>query len=244
MDDTNGWTAKVGAILPSNNTVIEPWFYHVTPPGVTFHFARMTLGKGEGLEAIKRMSDDSLSAARQLATIPVDVIAYCCTASTLIMGPHHDKELVTRLDSETGIRSTTTTISILNALNSLKIRKLSIISPYTHDIEELEVKYFSECGYEVLDAKGMNLSVHELDKPSPEEIYHFAKRGFDDRADCLLISCLNFRAQACIQPLEDELRKPVVTSAQAVLWNVLQMLEINEHLDRYGQLLRCSTREK
>lgn len=236
MDDPFGWRGKIGVLLPSVNTVAEPWFYRVAPSGVTFHFARMMVGQG-GLEAIKKMQEDSLRAAREVASIPVDLIAYCCTASTLIMGPDHEKELISKLESETRIRVTTATASILAAFQTLKVRKLSLISPYTKDIEDLEVRYFSECGYEILSAKGMNLGIDELDRPSPDEIYRFAKKGFDEKADGMLISCLNFRSQGCIQVLEDDIQRPVVTSAQAVLWNVLRMANVNEPIVGYGKLL-------
>jgi len=237
MDDSFGWRAKVGILLPSVNTIIEPWFYHVAPSGVTFHFARMGLGEGKGLDSIKNMAADSLAGARLLADIPLDLIAYCCTASTLVMGPDYDSELISKLEAETGIPCTTTTISILRAFEELNVRKLSLISPYSKEIEELEVKYFTECGFEVLSAKGMNLGMHELDRPSPEEIYHFAKKGFDKKAECLLISCLNYRAQSCIHALEKDLTRPVVSSAQAVIWNILRTVGVNEMIDGFGRLL-------
>jgi maleate isomerase len=237
MDDPIGWRARVGVLLPSNNSVLEPWLYHVSPPGVSFHSARMSLGQGGGIEAIKKMSDDSARAAREVASIPVDVIAYCCTASTLIMGPDHDRELVSKLESETGIPSTTTTACLLKALEVQGVQRISLISPYTREVEELEVKYFSQCGYEVLGAKGMNLGLHELDRPSPPEIYRFARKGLHDQADCLLMSCSNFRAQGCIEALERDIGKPVITSAQAILWWVLQMAGIRESIQGCGKLL-------
>lgn len=237
MEDPFGWRAKVGVLLPSVNTVAEPWFYRVAPPGVTFHFARMMVGQGSGVEAVKKMMEDSLRAAQEVASIPVDVIAYCCTASTLIMGPDYDKELISKLESETRIPVTTATASLSAAFQALKVRTLSLISPYTQEIEAFEVKYFSECGYEILSARSMNLGIHELDKPSPDEIYRFAKKGFEQKADCMLISCLNFRSQACIKTLENDIQKPVVTSAQAVLWNVLRMVNVKEPIVGYGKLL-------
>jgi maleate cis-trans isomerase len=90
MDDPYGWRAKVGILLPSVNTVLEPWLYHVAPPGVTFHFARMALEQGDGIDSIKKMAADCLDGARSLAGIPVDLIAFCCTASTVILGPNYD----------------------------------------------------------------------------------------------------------------------------------------------------------
>ena len=36
-----GWRARVGILLPSNNTVLEPEMASVVPEGVTFHATRM-----------------------------------------------------------------------------------------------------------------------------------------------------------------------------------------------------------
>jgi len=81
------------------------------------------------------------------------------------------------------------------------------------------------------------VDVIELAKPSPEEIYHFAKTVWIPEADGLFISCLNFRAQAAIQALENDLMKPVVTSTQATLWNILRTVGVNEKISGYGRLM-------
>jgi maleate isomerase len=52
-----------------------------------------------------------------------------------------------------------------------------------------------------------------------------------------LSAALNFRARAAIQALENDLLKPVVTSTQATLWNILRMAGVNERISGYGQLM-------
>jgi len=236
--DVTGWRAKIGLLLPSVNSVVEPWFYHAAPRGVTFHSSRMILEREGGAQAVERMIQNSFRAAHEVASVPVDLIAYCCTAATLVKGPAYDRELIGRIESETGIPATTATESILKAFKLFGVKKIVITGPYSKDIDELEKKYFEECGYQVLKIEGMNLSAADLDKPSPEEIYRFSKKAWDDKADCLLISCLNFRAQACIEALEFDLKRPVITSLQAVLWNILRMVQVHEPIPGYGRLLR------
>lgn len=235
--DVSGWRAKVGVLLPSVNSVVEPWFYHVAPQGVTFHSARMLLEKQGGAAAIEKMIESSFRAAEEVACVPVDLIAYCCTAATLVKGPAFDDELIRKLEAMTGIRSITATGSILKALSTLGVKKIVIAGPYTKDIDDLEKSYFTQCGYEVLNIEGMNLKASDLDKPSPEDIFRFAKRSWRKGAECLFLSCLNFRAQTCIGPLERDLQKPVITSLQAVFWNILQIMEIKETVPGYGKLL-------
>ena len=235
--DITGWRAKIGLLLPSVNSVVEPWFYGVAPKGVSFHSSRMLLEKAGGVAGIERMIENSFRAAREVASVPVDLVVYCCTAGTLVKGPAFDDQLIQRLKSETGIPSITATGSIIKAFQRFQVKKIVIAGPYTRDIDELEKKYFEESGFEVLNIQGMNLQASDLDKPSPEEIYRFAQKSWNDKADCLLLSCLNFRAQACIEALERDLQKPVFTSVQAVLWNLLRVMDIQDPISGYGKLL-------
>ena len=36
-----GWRGKLGFVLPSNNTVLEPEAYSILPPGYSAHFSRI-----------------------------------------------------------------------------------------------------------------------------------------------------------------------------------------------------------
>jgi maleate isomerase len=40
-----------------------------------------------------------------------------------------------------------------------------------------------------------------------------------------------------IEALELHLKKPVITSNQATIWNMLRLAGINDKIDGYGQLL-------
>ena len=41
MADTLGWRMKFGVVTPSTNTVVQPEYDDLRPPGVTNHIARM-----------------------------------------------------------------------------------------------------------------------------------------------------------------------------------------------------------
>ena len=64
-----GWRARIGAMIPTNNTVIEPEIAAMAPEGVTFHVTRMVssrTGRGsvEGLLNLVKSVD---RAAEELA---------------------------------------------------------------------------------------------------------------------------------------------------------------------------------
>ena len=45
MPDLLGYRAKIGVVVPSTNTTMEPEMHSMAPPGVTFHTARLYLAQ-------------------------------------------------------------------------------------------------------------------------------------------------------------------------------------------------------
>ena len=71
----------------------------------------------------------------------------------------------------------------------------------------------------------------------PSEIYRFCRETWDEGADGLLISCMNFNAMPCIAALERDLGKPVLSSHSTVLWKALRMVHVKESVPGFGRLL-------
>ena len=77
-------------------------------------------------------------------------------------------------------------------------------------------------------------------KPSsvtPSEIYRFCRESWDEKAEGMFISCMNFNAMPCIGPLEIDSGKPVLSSHSATLWKVLRMIRVRETVRGFGRLL-------
>src|SRR5688572_26009521 len=78
MPDALGYRAKMGVVVPSTNTIMEPELYAMAPPGVTFHAARMYVGQPSlhspaDAEAFIRTVYEALEVAlRDIATIEPD----------------------------------------------------------------------------------------------------------------------------------------------------------------------------
>ena len=58
------------------------------------------------------------------------------------------------------------------------------------------------------------------------------------KAEALLICCTDFNTVDAIEPLEETLGKPVVTSNTATLWASLRTLGIEDRIEGCGRLLR------
>ena len=63
MTDVLGWRRKFGVIGPSTNTVVQPDFDDMRPPGVTNHYSRIFTPNADAV------SNDSFRVARQIESI-------------------------------------------------------------------------------------------------------------------------------------------------------------------------------
>lgn len=230
---------RLGLVLPSVNTVVEPWFNEVAPGGVTFHASRMLLDANLTPEAVLRMDrEEGLHAIEQLVSCKPASIAYCCTASSIVQGVRYDDVLIHEIARAANVPGVTATRSISLALRLFGARRIAVASPYTTEIDAAEHRFFSEAGFEVVGSAHLGISdSFRLADPEPDQICELARAAWRPEADALLITCLNLRSHEVVERLELELGKPVITSTQATLWQLLRSANVESRIGGYGRLL-------
>ena len=231
--------ARLGVVVPSVNTVVEPWFNAVCPDGVTVHASRMLLDANLTAEAVLRMDrEEGRHAVEQLVSCKPASIAYCCTASSIVQGVEYDDVLIHEISRIARVPAVTATRSIITGLNALGARRISVASPYAKEIDDAEHRFFTAAGYDICGSACLGIAdSFRLAAPTPQEIVELARRAWRDDADALLITCLNLRSHEVVERLEKELGKPVVTSTQATLWQLLRTAGIEDRVPGYGRLL-------
>ncbi len=234
-----GWRRRLGVVVPSVNTVVEPWFGAASPEGVTVHASRMFLEDGLTPEAIVRMDrEEGVPAVRRLMSCRPNAVAYCCTASSIVQGLSYDRELEEEISRVARVPATTATQAILRALGVLGARRIAMASPYTERIDRAEHAFFATAGLEVVSAACLGIGdAYRLADPTPAEIVALARRAFIPGVDAVVITCLNLWSQVVVDPLEREFGVPIVTSTQATLWRLLRLGGVNDAILGYGRLL-------
>ena len=237
--DGDGRRARIGIVVPSVNTVMEPWAARVVPDGVSLHFSRMYLPPETTTQSLIEMDrTEGKAALRQISSIFPHVMAYGCTASSIVQGLEYDAHLRTEIAEDYHVPATTAAHAIISALHAVEAKRISIVSPYPAKVDEAEHHYFTDAGFEVLGGAFLGIvDGFKLAEPSPETLYELGKRGMDPNADALVVSCLNTRSHTVIDRLEQELGKPVITSTQATLWHALRLAGIDDSIDGCGKLL-------
>jgi len=235
----DGRRARIGIVVPSVNTVMEPWAQKIVPDGVSIFAARMFIPPATTPEAFIEMDrNEGKAAIRQLSSVLPDAIAYGCTASSIVQGLAYDAHLRAEIEQDYGTPSTTAAHAILTAAKALGVATVSIASPYTKEVDEAEHRYFADAGLKVVGGACLGITDgFALAAPEPDALFELGLRGFDPAAEALIMTCLNTRSHTVIDRLEQKLAKPVITSTQATLWHALRLAGINDRIEGYGRLL-------
>ena len=231
--------ARLGIVMPSVNTVMEPWSQRTVPAGVGVFAARMFIPPATTAETLIEMDrTEGKAAIRQLSSVLPDVIAYGCTASSIVQGLEYDAHLRAEIAETYKVASTTAAHAILTAARTLGAASVSIVSPYTEQVDAAEHAYFKSAGLKVHGGACLGISDgFRLAEPEPETLFELGLKGFDARSDALIVSCLNTRSHAVIASLEQAIGKPVISSTQATLWHALRLAGIEDRIAGFGRLL-------
>ena len=166
------------------------------------------------------------------------VVAMTGTGTTFIGGYGHDQVLIKKMRERNGnVPTTTTSTSVIDAFNKMGIRKVSVAMPYLEDVSRAAVKFVEDSGFKVVTAKWLNKTGRAIQELSKETLYHLAREVDDPESEAVFISCTNLHTFEIIDKLECDLQKPVITSNQATIWNMLRLAGINDKIEGYGQLL-------
>ena len=227
---------RIGLLVPSSNTTMEPEFYAMAPEGVTIHTARMNLTEVTP-EGLFEMAEDAGRASRLLASADVRVLVYGCTTGSLVGGVEWEENLVEGITSETGIPSLSTSGAVTQALEAVGGRKIGVATPYSEELNSLEKVFLEGHGFEVTSIRGLglvdNLAIGVVERETVEDL----TRSVSEGSDAVFISCTNLPTVGLIEGLEDALGKPVVTSNQASMWAALRELGLGG-VDGFGELMR------
>ena len=229
---------RIGLMVPSSNTTVEPEFYRALPRDVTLHTARLYLTR-IAPEAILKMVEDMETQAKLLASADVDVIVLGATAPSFLNGLGYDRELIRKIETATGRKATTTTTALVEAIRHFGAKRVVLGSAYDDKVNGIAKAFLEASGVEVSGMKGLalvdNLVVGRL---AHDTAYDLALEIDRPDAEAIVLSCTNWQTMDAIERIERETGKPVVSTTQASIWAALRTIGWTEPVAGYGRLLR------
>lgn len=219
---------RVGVIIPSSNTTIEPDFARSVAPGsgVGVHSARMFLT--ETTAAAERVMVEQYlpRAVTDLASLHPAVVAFACTSAGAVLGAQGEADLIERIATETGGQVVSTNSAVQTAIARYAPERIAVLTPYIDELNERIQLGLEGSGFEVAHLAGLGLTENfSIASVTPAQILAFAERQLVGvEFDLLFVSCTNFRAMEARQALAARFGVPVVTSNQATIEASLEAL--------------------
>jgi maleate isomerase len=217
-------SSRIGLIVPSSNTVMEPDF-HQGLAGTTVSTTRILLEQVTRDAELRMLEEDLPRAAQLIKTTAPDIVVFGCTSAGSLDGLAYDDGIGKMLEQRTGAKAVTVIQAVLTQLRKTAPRKVAVFTPYLEDLTSSVARCVEQAGYAIAKVKGMGIRENlEIGRVTPAEIIRFVESQMEGTtADCIFLSCTNWRALEATEPLRQKLGIPVVSSNQAAMDAVLEI---------------------
>src|SRR6266516_4250819 len=120
---------RIGLIVPSSNTVVEPDFARYVPQAV-----------------------------RDLASLYPHVVAFACTSGGAVLGADGEAKLVGDIARETGALVVSTNEAVKSRLERCNPERIAVITPYVDELNQRIRAGLAWRGLNVVHCSGMGLT--------------------------------------------------------------------------------------
>lgn len=222
--------ARLGMLVPSSNTVLEPATAALLPPecGVTIHVARIrVLRIADDASTQAQFTGEAMAdAAELLADAKVDLILWNGTAAGWL-GFDQDEAIVSAITARTGLPSTTAVMALNARLSALGAKRIGLVSPYVEAVERQIIDTYARVGISIISTaradRTENASFAEITPETVAEMVRAVAAG--PTLDAIMILCTNMAGASVAAPLTDELNVPVLDSVVVALEHCLERLQ-------------------
>lgn len=233
-----GPRAKIGLVVPANNSVIEPELWSVLPQGAAVYATRIMARGNLTPEAVRLMETQVDRAVDELAATGVDVIAYADMVTTFIMEPGWNEAAVQRITERTGVRCVSAWTSLRDALAALGIRRFALGTPYPAAIHAIAPPFFTARGFELSgDATLDILAMRDVPKVDAAMLAEFVASLPRSGAEAVVLLATDLPSFSSLARLEAACGCPVLSSNQVILWAALRAAGIPDRIPGMGRLL-------
>jgi maleate cis-trans isomerase len=168
------------------------------------------------------MKEDIAGAAKLLSDAHPDLIVFHCTDTSMTQGLQGEGKILDIVTEATGIGAMATSRLVLEALQTLGMKKVVLLTPYKSN--KAIIDYLTAADIGVVQDVALKLEAKNFGSVTPADWTRLAKENDRPEADGIFLSCTNTTQIEAIADIERLLGKPVVNSNQAVLWGCMRKL--------------------
>lgn len=229
---------RIGLIVLATDHTPEADFQRmVASDRIVVHVNRIPYANPTTPENLRAMQSRLAEAASLiLPDEKLDVMAFCCTAASVVIGDRAVEFAVQ--GAKPGTTVVTPSAAAVRGLKAFGATHISVLTPYTVETSKPMADYFEQHGF-VLDrftCLGLT-DDRDMARIAPKALVDLAIQAMAAQSEALFVSCTSVRAASVAAAIEAAIGKPVVTSNQATAWACLRLCGEQSGRGQYGQLM-------
>jgi maleate isomerase len=245
MPDALAPRLKFGVIAPATNTIVQPEYDAMRPPGISNQMARVVIpdtpvGTEDEFAAMMGSVRASVETALDvtMACSPAAVVLGM-SAETFWEGTMDANALQAHLEGRAGVKVILGAQACQAAIQRYGgIRRISLITPYMPSGDAQIRRTFTDAGFEVINLLGLKsnsplLMAHE----SPERLRRAVREVDDPSVELIMQVGTNLAFARVAAEAERWLGKPVLAVNACTYWHALRTVGVDDKVDGFGSLL-------
>jgi maleate isomerase len=234
-----GWRARIGHVAPSRGDTLVYEFYKIFSEGFMILNTTGTVRQlvdGDFEKQLERIEE----AVQDLVENQCDSIIFSGSPLFTRLPFGSDRQLAQKLSDKFGVPVAAGLTAEVEALKAMNCKKLVVGTPYTEELNDRLKRHLEASGFEVLQIAGYGVRKNaDLTDLPVHASYKIAKRLYAKAgdADGVFIACPRWPTLPDVELLEQEIKKPVVTSSLACIWYAMKLIDVKENVRGFGRLM-------
>jgi maleate isomerase len=245
MIDVLGWRRKFGVIGPSTNTVVQPDFDVMRPPGVTNHYRGIFTPNADAVSndsfraATEVIAGNVIDAVRSVMTCAPHYLVMGMSAVTFINGEKGADAFQRQVEETAGVKISIGSHASTAALRRYGgVRRIAVLSPYWPVMNTEVGRYFVDMGFQVVrDICLQCRSWTQIAEQTTDTLRGALRKLDGDDVDAIVQVGTNLSMVRLAGAAEMWLGKPVIAINTATYWHALRANGIEDRMEGFGRLL-------
>jgi len=244
VPDTLGYRRRIGIVVPSTNTTVQPECEMLRPRGVTNHTGRSTIrerpltSEQAFFEHMDEMRGGIGAAIDQIMTAGLDHLIIGIALETFWGGVAAAQKLQDELTARAGVGVSMGSSAAVAALRAFGARRIAVLTPHQPRGDAMVRLYLTEAGFEVVRLTGLACaSPRAIAQVATGEIRRALQELDGPDVDVLLQVGTALPTVAVAAEAERWLGKPVLAINAVTYWDALRRSGIDDRVYGCGRIL-------
>ena len=232
---------RVGLIALASDFMIEKDFINViSGKKIDFFVNRIKCYNPLTSKNLIKMSKDVTNVTKEiLPDQKIDCVVYGCTSGTIAAGYRSIEKKIKKAKPNTKV--TTPSTAAIKALRKMKIKKISVFTPYPKKLNNEVINFLKKEKFIITSNSYFDIkSDIDIGKVDPEYLFKVLSKMDHKNADALFVSCTALPVLSILNRLEKKIKKIVISSNQALIWDTLEKIGKNNSITNFGKLFKAN----